>query len=119
MIRMELPWPPSVNRYWRSIPLKRGYRVVLSREGRAYRRDVCARLAGSALGLSGRLRVRVALHAPTRRPLDIDNRLKGLLDAMQHAGVYRDDGQIDRLEVERGEVLAGGRAVVEITEVGV
>ncbi|MBX3363996.1 MAG: RusA family crossover junction endodeoxyribonuclease [Phycisphaeraceae bacterium] len=117
MIRIELPWPPSVNRYWRSIPLRRGYRVVLSREGRAYRRDVCARLAAHRWSLAGRLHVRVTLCAPTRRPIDLDNRLKGLLDAMQHAGVYDDDGQIDRIEVERGEVIEGGSALVEITEV--
>ena len=118
-VQLALPWPPSVNRYWRSVPMGRGrgVRVLISREGRADRREAVARLARfrSRRPLCGRLDVRVELCAPTRRALDIDNRLKALLDAMQHAGVYRDDGQIDRLLVERGPVTRGGLVRVQIT----
>ncbi|MEL6499751.1 MAG: RusA family crossover junction endodeoxyribonuclease [Planctomycetota bacterium] len=119
-VQLTLPWPPSVNQYWRSVPMGRGrgVRVLISREGRAFRRDAVARLARFRRQgpLCGRLDVRVELCAPTRRALDIDNRLKALLDAMQHAGVYRDDGLIDRLLVERGPVTRGGLVRVEITE---
>jgi len=119
-IHLELPWPPSVNAYWRSVMAggrgRRCCRVLLSREGRAYRREACARLAAFRRDrpLTGRLDVRVDLRAPTRRLLDIDNRIKALLDAMQHAGVYRDDGQIDRLLIERGPVTRGGLVRVAI-----
>jgi len=46
-VHLTLPWPPSVNRYWRSVPMGRGrgVRVLISREGRAFRRDAVARLA--------------------------------------------------------------------------
>ena len=40
-MRLVLPYPPSVNHYWRSY---RG-RVVLSADGRAFRKDVCDLLA--------------------------------------------------------------------------
>ena len=121
-MRLVLPWPPSVNHYWRSVPIRgrsgRGVRVVLSREGKAYRRDVCARLRGhDQRPMESRLHVRVVLYPPTRRAIDIDNRMKALLDALEHARIYHDDSQIDRLVIERGEVFKGGKAVVEIREV--
>jgi len=128
-VEIDMPWPPSVNTYWRSVPARRRgipgasggcCRVLLSRAGRAYRREACARLAAwrDRRPLEGRLSVSVQLLPPTRRALDIDNRLKGLLDALQHAGVIRDDGQIDRLVVERGPVLTGGGARVVIEQIG-
>lgn len=126
-LRLTVPWPPSVNHYWRSVPIwrarggTRGTRVVLSRAGRAYRRHVQQEWLLREppeiwRPLEGRLHVKVILHPPTRRRLDIDNRMKALLDALQHVGVYRDDSQIDRLEVERWPVVAGGAAIVEIEE---
>jgi len=46
-VHLTLPWPPSVNRYWRSVPMGRGrgVRVLISREGRAFRWDAVARIA--------------------------------------------------------------------------
>jgi hypothetical protein len=38
LIALVLPFPPSVNRYWRVSPRGRG--VLLSKEGREYRRRV-------------------------------------------------------------------------------
>ena len=51
--------------------------------------------------LDGKLAVRVVAVAPDRRKRDLDNLLKATLDALTHAKVWHDDGQIDRLEVER------------------
>jgi len=39
---LTLPYPPSINHYWRRV----GPRTLISREGRAFRRDVRALLAG-------------------------------------------------------------------------
>ena len=41
--------------------------------------------------------------------------MKALLDALGHGGVYEDDGQIDRLEIERGPVVPGGKVVVRVS----
>ena len=40
-MKIALPYPPSINRYWRRV----GSRTLISREGRAFRRNVCALLA--------------------------------------------------------------------------
>ena len=110
-VSLQLPWPPSVNRYWRHV----NGRVLISREGRAYRKVVAAACHG-VRGLGGaRLGVDVVLQPPDRRRRDIDNVLKSLLDALEHAGVYDDDGQIDRLMVHRlNEPCRGGVARVRL-----
>ena len=117
---LELPWPPSVNRYWRSVLIGRSVRVLISKNGRKYRTNVAASVLRQKQGppLSGRLSVWIELFPPTRRAFDLDNRLKSLLDAMQHAGVYLDDGQIDRLLVDRGEVVKGtGKCIVTLVTI--
>ncbi len=111
---LTLPYPPSVNHYWRRV----GARTLISREGRRYRTDVCALLAaGGGAPLRGRLALRIEVCPPDRRRRDLDNVQKAVFDSLQHAGVYEDDSQIDRIEIDRGQVVAGGRVVVEITEV--
>jgi len=37
-----------------------------------------------------------------------------LLDALQAAGVFDDDSQVDQLMVSRGSVMKGGSCVVKI-----
>lgn len=118
MTRLVLPWPPTTNTYYRSIPCGRRTRVIISKKGREYRAGVASILA-HARGLYGdaRLKVVAYAHGPTKRSYDVDNRLKALLDAMQHAGVYDDDGQVDDLRIIRCDVVRGGRVVVEIREI--
>ncbi len=43
MIELELPFPPSVNHYYRRV----GPRTLISREGRRFRERVCALLAAA------------------------------------------------------------------------
>ena len=49
--------------------------------------------------------------------MDIDNRAKPLLDALQHAKVFIDDSQVDRLILERKEIIPGGMCEVFIQEI--
>lgn len=111
MIELQLPYPPSVNHYWRRV----GARTLISRGGRAFRQAVCALLAARGVRpLSGPLRVRINVFPPDQRRRDIDNCLKSLLDALQHGGAYRDDSQIVRLAIEKGQPIEGGRTIVRI-----
>jgi Holliday junction resolvase RusA-like endonuclease len=100
MIRLELPFPPSVNRYWRHV----GSRVLISREGREYRQLVIELMrARKVKKHDGELIVDIRLVPADRRRRDVDNSLKALLDAMQAGGAYDDDSQIIRLTVEKVE----------------
>lgn len=109
---LELPWPPSLNHYYRRV----GARTLISRAGRKYRETVVGQLRHTRTApLLGRLRVTMAAHPPDRRRRDLDNAQKALLDALQHAGIYRDDSQIDHLEIARCEPIRGGRMVVTIS----
>lgn len=111
MLDLELPYPPSVNHYWRRV----GARTLISRGGRAFREAVCSILAVRGIQpLDGALVVEVTIHPPDKRRRDIDNVQKALLDALQHGGAYGDDSQIVRLSIEKGEPLEGGKTIVRI-----
>ena len=53
---------------------------------------------------------------PDRRRRDLDNLQKPTLDALQHAGIYEDDSQIDLLVTQRCEVVPGGRLEIRLDE---
>ncbi len=111
MVALELPYPPSVNHYYRRV----GPRTLISREGRAYREKVCAVLAVQGVTThTGPIAVKVEAYPPDRRRRDIDNVLKALLDALEKGGAYENDNQIVRLVAEKREPVEGGRAVVRI-----
>jgi crossover junction endodeoxyribonuclease RusA len=96
MLVLTLPFPPSVNTYWRNIG--RG-RTIISKRGRQYRDDVVGHVAAhpKADMLADRLHVAITLHPPDNRRRDVDNYLKAPLDALTHAGVWADDlGQLTR-----------------------
>jgi Holliday junction resolvase RusA-like endonuclease len=111
MFEVELPYPPSINHYWRRV----GHHTLISRTGRAFRAEVVAILAQRRVrALDGPLEIEIELHPPDRRRRDVDNALKSLLDALQHGGAYADDSQIVRLEVAKHEPVSGGKTLVRI-----
>nr|BDD45439.1 crossover junction endodeoxyribonuclease rusA [bacterium] len=122
-MQITLPWPPSVNHYWGSRVVtprssKPFVSTYITQRGKEYQEEVgwLAR-ARRVRPLEGRLAVTVKAHAPDRRVRDLDNLHKALLDAMTQAGFWDDDGQIDRLTIERGEVRPkAGCVIVTIEE---
>lgn len=109
----ELAWPPTVNTYWRNVQ----GRTLLSKRGREYKRHIATAvvLAGyKGLPLEGELRLNVDAYPPDNRKRDLSNLLKGLEDAMQAAGVFRDDYQIADLRIVRRSVEPPGRVVVRL-----
>lgn len=111
MIELELPYPPSVNHYWRRV----GARTLISRGGRAFRAAVCSILAARGIRpLAGPLELVIDVYPPDRRRRDIDNLQKALLDALAYGGAYHDDSQITRLTVQRRHVVSEGRVHVRL-----
>jgi len=115
MVMLNLPYPPSINHYWRRV----GPRTLISREGRTFRKNVCALLGGGGPRKppsGGRIALAMDAFPPDRRRRDLDNIAKPLLDALEHAGVYEDDSQIDLLLIQRREVVKGGTLDVRVEE---
>lgn len=115
-LRLELPWPPSMNHYWRNVAGK----VLISAEGRAYRKTIIDMAYAQNwvhwFGQHDRLSVRINVSPPDRRRRDLDNMLKPMLDALTHACIWKDDSQIDDLRIIRNPItLAGGLMIVEVS----
>jgi len=112
---MTLPFPPSVNHYWR----KWRNRMVISTQGREYRTTVCGLLAGGGNKkppIVGSVALSMDAFPPDRRRRDLDNLLKSTCDSLTYAGVYRDDFQIDLMVVRRKPPVNQGRIVLRIFE---
>jgi crossover junction endodeoxyribonuclease RusA len=122
--RFVLPWPPSVNHYWRITPpiyskrtrkhIKASIRV--SSEGLKYRKTIIQLLRVQSYKPLGAARIGIFVYAypPDNRKRDLDNILKSLLDALQKAAIYDDDSQIDDIQVVRGEKIKAGQVDLQI-----
>lgn len=112
----DLPAPPSLNQYWKRW---RG-RIVISEKGRLYRQAVVAAIKPLGIVFTGK----VAVYIIYSGQMDLDNLNKCLLDALEHAGLYRNDNDIDDLHLVRAHPdrpapvleLAHGKISVEVRD---
>ncbi|OPZ07268.1 MAG: Crossover junction endodeoxyribonuclease RusA [Alphaproteobacteria bacterium ADurb.BinA280] len=123
-MQIDLPWPPSVNHYWRHLSRgKLAGRTLISEQGREYRDEVAhavlSQIGNRTLPLNGRLKVWIRAYPPDRRRRDIDNLPKAIFDSLTHARVWPDDSNIDWMLIERCEVCSGGRISIAISKIEV
>lgn len=113
-MEITLPWPPSVNTYWRTF---RG-RMIISAHGREYRAAVAEQvlLQHAARHYTAPLKITIEAWRPDRRKRDLDNLLKAALDSLAHAGVFEDDAQIVDLRIYWAPAI-GGMLKVQIEEI--
>jgi crossover junction endodeoxyribonuclease RusA len=110
-ITIELPYPPSANRYWRNF---RG-RMVISAEAKAFKEQAgwIARASGGAM-LEGSIAMAVDIYRPAKRG-DLDNTLKVTIDSLQ--GIfYANDSQIVEIHARLFDDKKNPRAVVTVQE---
>lgn len=119
MDRVILPFPPSVNNYWRA-PNKgklKGKHLI-SERGRKYKTEVLASLVEQIGGLPKTIwqdvEAEIVLFPGDRRRRDADNYCKALFDSLVKAGLLEDDSQIKRFTIEWGEVVPGGKVMIKL-----
>lgn len=115
VLTLDLPYPPSLNRYYRSF----GGRVVISREGRRYTESVVSILSSCGMtAIRKKVRMRIDVYPPDARRRDIDNILKCLLDSLVKGGALEDDSLIRGLSIEMREPMhdIGGMVHLEFEE---
>lgn len=111
---LVLPYPPSVNTYWRRGPRS----TYLSKNGRDYRKAIQAFKDQNhplRKPITGDIKMEVYAFPPTNHRRDVDNIAKSLLDSLDHAGYYVDDVQIKDLHLRMLEKRAPGFVVVRMT----
>ena len=113
MITLDIPWPPSVNHFQG----QNGNKRFLSAKTRLFRQKVSDTVSELNLGtLTQACEVFIALYPPDKRKRDIDNYIKQTLDALQHAGVFEDDSQVNKLTVIKHEPIKYGKCSVVVCE---
>jgi crossover junction endodeoxyribonuclease RusA len=115
MILLNLPYPPSINNYW----IASGHRRFISQRGRDFKQAVAEFVIEWRVPKLGDspVWVDIILRPRTKKLMDIDNCIKPILDALQDAGVFDDDVQVQRVTIERGLPIKGGGCVVMLDRI--
>ena len=118
---VRLPMPPSANVMWRSDFYKK--RVMVSRVGRIFRDECAPILAKYRNPIEGPIAVTAEFYFKSERArVDLDNRLKPLLDVCQrteyNTGLYVDDSQIMALHAYKHFDREHPRVEVTVSSLG-
>lgn len=106
MIYLTLPFPPSINGYWRAYQ----GRQIISKRGREYRACVLKQMLQERVPcFECELEVHLTLCPPDKRKRDIDNYTKAVFDALSHASFWRDDSLVKRLTIVMSSPIKQGR----------
>lgn len=108
-MRLTLPWPPSVNAYWRVFR----NRILLSREARDFKEKAANVAKRAALSPhAGPVVVTVWAFRP-RRVGDLDNTLKATLDSLRGVA-FGDDSQVVELHAYRADDKENPRVEIQV-----
>ena len=109
---IRLPWPPTGDSVWRRV----GNRILLSASARRYREQVNAIVSDDGIEpFIGPVTLSVRLFPPDAAPHDAGRLMKALFGALQHADVYRDDHQVEKVDVTRAGWSSPGEVLVRVS----
>lgn len=112
-LEISLPYPPSVNHYWRHTRSGRHY---ISERGRAFKKsavEICKQFDP----FSGPVKMQIIIYYPDNRRRDPDNCHKVLFDSLVDSGLIQDDSNKiikDYRVVSMPDVVKGGMVVLKI-----
>lgn len=111
-MKIILPYPPSMNRMYRTVQ----GRMLISAVGRAYKTEVGRQCQLAKIKpVEGLACVTIDIFRPQKRG-DLDNFFKGLFDSLNgHA--WLDDSQVVEIHARRFDDKANPRVEVEVNEV--
>ena len=111
MIQITLPWPPSVNRIWRkggkTIYRDPKYMAWVKEAGWIIKLAKCTKIIGP-------FSASIILNPPDKRRIDLDNRIKVLLDAAQKNDLIENDYLCRLLVVSYGQEQATPSALLTL-----
>ena len=122
MIKLELPYPVSANRYWKMVRTHDVTRMALSSDAVRYKKAAkeIALAAGLRRPLEGDVGVWLILRprltkkgAASQTILDLDNCIKVAVDALQLI-CYENDRQVKKIVAEVGAPSDGGALEVVV-----
>lgn len=105
-VELTLPLPPSVNNYYKPRLIRNGGKFApgtyVHRDVKRFKQDVLAIVLaeGKRERIDQDCWIRVDIY-PASKASDIDNRLKALFDALEEAGVVKNDKLFSKCVVER------------------
>lgn len=86
-VELELPYPPTVNHYWKHTKQGRHYISKAGREFKKIATEVCSQFDP----IIGQVEIKIKIYFPDNRARDLDNLPKGIFDSLVGAGLIQDD----------------------------
>lgn len=111
-LEVVLPYPPSVNHYWRHT---RNGRHYISEAGRKFKTEAL-RILQQFNPFTGSVAICLDVYYPDNRNRDPDNINKGLFDSLVASGLIQDDNNkvIKDFRSKNCGIKKGGMVVVKI-----
>lgn len=111
-LEIALPYPPSVNHYWKHT---RDGKHYISKAGREFKR-IATKVCKQFDPFESAVEIKIEIYFPDNRARDLDNLPKGIFDSLVGAGLIKDDNRtiIRKYSIEEKGVIAKGKTIIKI-----